>query len=1286
MKTTMEGNKKMDRKLRAFSALAGVFALAGASLAIPAFTAPEEAAAAPPTSNNAPIVNLFQWNWDSVGKECEALAENGVNAVQISVPTEHVVVAGNPWWQDYQPVSYKFDSRRGTEEQLRNAISTCNSAGVEVIADVVLNHMAGTSGDPTEVKTGYAGSQYQNLAYPEIPWVESDFHEPCEITDWMDRDQVRRCQTGTGADLKTEDAQVRATMREQLIEPLLDMGVAGFRVDAAKHMEPEDITDILGGAYAYQEVVTGPNNAIQPSEYFDVGDITEFDYHGTVAAAFNNNALGSLKNLKTALKTPSDIAVVFVDNHDTERAGWGSLNYEAGDTYYLANVFMLTYGYGRPLLNSSYIDVGANDTPPSDAAGKTLDTNCDSEQWICQHRDERTLAALGLNEVFEDANVTNWATLASGRAISFSRGGFGHVIINNGSTELAVEGVTTDLEPGTYQDVFSGGTFEVSADKTITTTLAPQTALGTHYLLREGGPTTPPELGDEAAPVTVTFTHSGTVSYPGEYFVTGNAAALGSWDTSLGVPVSTAVSGFQATNLYPSVELMPGEYEIKMYRKDANGNIVWSYGENAILTVPEGYSNLSVEIFWNGYNGRTTIIDNTTSADIEGFTLIAPAGSNAVFPLCQVGFADCNGGYVQSFSPQEANFNTGSSDNGGLLGRYDPALAPIFTPRYFFSATFGDIGSNKDGVKLFPRVTSNQFGVCEANNITGEYVTLETGLEALGIVVTCDDIELDPNTPITDEYTLDLVDESGVVVATVDATRQMGGYSSKAKKDALVDPGEISFITEVCQIEGAGKCDTDEPMGEGGWQRFAVAPTGETNQVRDVRVLVQNATGQDATYANTFGLYMLENIYDHVSVSSSSFGDNNRLKTAGDGNILPIKAGQTILGAAWEGVELSFAGVIGQESNRSSALMTPQKMYYSGHDYYLTYNHSNLAYMQPSTTKKSVKIEFCSGGCGEGATWTDTLSVPRGTPAKARVTFAGEGIFGVVGSRFGVVKLDEGNVFSGMVPWGDTSSFQVFDLDTSSMGEHLVDATSFVRGIPRTSSNGFPGSQKTLATFQVTEPETTPIAPTLVPAGQCEALGSVIVPEVEGVEYQTITVGNVVTVIAKPAAGFVFAEGTQTVWVFDISGEECPPEVVEPPTEVTPVAPTLVPSDQCDVDSTFTIPEVEGVEYQVFTLGKTVVVTAKPAEGYVFAEGTQTMWVFDLSPAEECEVPQSPEPPVQPQSPEPQSPEPQSPEVTKPPAGGLAQTGANGVWLLGGALALLAGGAGLALSKRPRNS
>jgi alpha-amylase len=86
-----------------------------------------------------------------VQAECPTLASIGYTYVQVSPPAEHIT--GGQWWTSYQRVSSQLVSKHGNRAQFASMISACTNAGVQVIADVVLNHMASGSG------TGIGGTR-----------------------------------------------------------------------------------------------------------------------------------------------------------------------------------------------------------------------------------------------------------------------------------------------------------------------------------------------------------------------------------------------------------------------------------------------------------------------------------------------------------------------------------------------------------------------------------------------------------------------------------------------------------------------------------------------------------------------------------------------------------------------------------------------------------------------------------------------------------------------------------------------------------------------------------------------------------------------------------------------------------------------------------------------------------------------------------------------------------------------------------------------------------------------
>ncbi|CAE7303284.1 amy [Symbiodinium necroappetens] len=120
------------------------------------------------------FVKLMEWNYNDIAKECvEYLAPNGFDAVQVAPVTEHVL--GYQWWVKYQPVSAGLDTRSGTEAEFRAMVATCRSVGVQVIVDILMNHMASPCKAARKLKkkanwseeedmpcVGWGGSRYGN--------------------------------------------------------------------------------------------------------------------------------------------------------------------------------------------------------------------------------------------------------------------------------------------------------------------------------------------------------------------------------------------------------------------------------------------------------------------------------------------------------------------------------------------------------------------------------------------------------------------------------------------------------------------------------------------------------------------------------------------------------------------------------------------------------------------------------------------------------------------------------------------------------------------------------------------------------------------------------------------------------------------------------------------------------------------------------------------------------------------------------------------------------------------
>lgn len=419
------------------------------------------------------IAHLFEWRWDDIAAECEAvLGPAGFAAVQVSPPNEHRVVAGGPWWQRYEPVSFALQSSSGGAEAFADMVRRCAAAGVAIYADAVVNHMTGPPlADDPSWGVGSAGSRYDYYDYPGM--LPGDFHTPrCALKGrYDDRVALQRCNVGGRADRNTDADRVQNRIGDYL-NGLLDLGVAGLRIDAARHMAAGDIAGILarvrGLPFVYQAFASAPGAVVGERAYLGNGAVTELDYGRRLAVAFRRDSIAELQNLRPAGGAddlvPSRRAVVFVDSHETRlesAAGEHTtfLGPADGARYRLARLFMLAWPYGTPRLLSGFTATDPDAGAPSGDAGTTLRVHgphglgC-GEAWLCEHRHPAVLGMVGFANAADGAEVAHWWDDGGGR-IAFARGERAFVVINN--TDAAMrQRLRTGLAAGRYCNVIAG--------------------------------------------------------------------------------------------------------------------------------------------------------------------------------------------------------------------------------------------------------------------------------------------------------------------------------------------------------------------------------------------------------------------------------------------------------------------------------------------------------------------------------------------------------------------------------------------------------------------------------------------------------------------------------------------------------------------------------------------------------------------------------------------------------------------------------------------------------------
>lgn len=299
------------------------------------------------------IFHAFNQKYKDVkGFVCD-LQKQGYSHVQISPAQQSN--SGLEWWKRYQPVDYSVIDGLGVESDLQNLTRQAHNCDVKVIADVVFNHMANIDGgEGFEDLRKFPGLSIRDFKTPS----QNPGQRPCEASDnngYQDGNQKSElnCWLGGLPDLNFTD-NVKKIHKAHL-KNLLNLGVDGFRFDAAKHMPKEVVKEYInfidnessGRAWNYLEVIEDQDTKAE--DYNWIAAVTDFRLYNSMKEIFTFS--GDVRSLPANAVNDSR-SVTFGANHDTIL----SLNNKAINPYndisdsYLASSYVLAREGGTPLI------------------------------------------------------------------------------------------------------------------------------------------------------------------------------------------------------------------------------------------------------------------------------------------------------------------------------------------------------------------------------------------------------------------------------------------------------------------------------------------------------------------------------------------------------------------------------------------------------------------------------------------------------------------------------------------------------------------------------------------------------------------------------------------------------------------------------------------------------------------------------------------------------------------------------------------------------------------------
>ena len=293
-----------------------------------------EAAAVEDTSGVQDGLTLHCWNWSFAEIEANmaTIAAQGYTAIQTSPiqPLKESTVGrsvGTTWWVCYQPVDFAINTLQGnalgTKTELEGMVATAHRYGIKVIVDVVANHLANETGNDLSPKI------------PEHLRKGAFWHDISKnVTDWKNRYQVtQHCMSGR-PDLNTGNAELQQIILG-FLKDCVDVGIDGFRFDAAKSIETPDDNQIIasdfwpvviGGAEDYASKTYGKDLYIYGEILDETGGVALSAYTKYMAITDNswgNTLRGNINSGNAALAprynkaVPPSVLVLWAESHDT---------------------------------------------------------------------------------------------------------------------------------------------------------------------------------------------------------------------------------------------------------------------------------------------------------------------------------------------------------------------------------------------------------------------------------------------------------------------------------------------------------------------------------------------------------------------------------------------------------------------------------------------------------------------------------------------------------------------------------------------------------------------------------------------------------------------------------------------------------------------------------------------------------------------------------------------------------------------------------------------------------
>ena len=405
------------------------------------------------TIGGSNVLHCFNWTYNNIKANLADIAEAGYTAVQTSPvqqPKDYSAsyhTMSDEWWKMYQPLNLDIAEEGttylGSPDDLQELCEAADTYGIKVIVDIVANHLANNGTDG-------GGFSHVNVNVDPDLYYSKYFHSSTSAINYNSRQSITQDHLGM-PDLNTGNSYIQQKVLK-LLKDCVDLGVDGFRFDAAKHIEvptgsssfaSDFWSTVINGIKAYKDdvYVYGEvlgSAGIDISNYTTYMSVTDDEASSTARGGVTGSNAASLASYSYPKGAGDSKSVLWVESHDTYMDGSTSSLTSSQITKTWAIVGARAKSTGLFLAR-----------PNATMGAASTDTT-----W-------KNTAVAEVNKFKNFFDGTSEYMASSGKVAYVERGTQGVVISNLGSS-TSISAPAHQIADGTYTDQISGNTFTVS--------------------------------------------------------------------------------------------------------------------------------------------------------------------------------------------------------------------------------------------------------------------------------------------------------------------------------------------------------------------------------------------------------------------------------------------------------------------------------------------------------------------------------------------------------------------------------------------------------------------------------------------------------------------------------------------------------------------------------------------------------------------------------------------------------------------------------------------------------